>query len=130
MSKDALGELIAYRLEQGCDALAESRLLQEAGHFRAAVNRAYYAMFYAVQALLAQGGLSTSKHSGAISLFDREFVKPGRFPKDLSKSLHEIFDLRLDADYGDMLRVSQRQAQSALREAEAFVSSVREFLSR
>lgn len=37
-------------------------------------------MFYAVQALLLLGGYSTSKHSGAISLFDREFVKTSKDP--------------------------------------------------
>jgi len=35
-------------------------------------------MFYALQGLLINGGFSTSRHSGAISLFDREFVKTGR----------------------------------------------------
>lgn len=75
MSKDALRAMIAYRLEEADEALEESLLMLDSSHERAAVNRAYYAMFYALQALLAASGLVASKHSGVISLFDREFVK-------------------------------------------------------
>jgi uncharacterized protein (UPF0332 family) len=43
-----------------------------------AVNRAYYAIFYAANALLATQGLSRSKHSGVIAAFRQHFVKPGQ----------------------------------------------------
>lgn len=51
------------------------------------MNRLYYAMFYAVLALLQEKEMGTSKHSGAIALFDREYVKTGLFPKEMSKAL-------------------------------------------
>jgi uncharacterized protein (UPF0332 family) len=73
------------------DALNATRILLAQHSVRAAVNRAYYAMFYAVLALLAQRRQETSKHAGAISLFDREFVKPGVFPRELSQWLHHAF---------------------------------------
>ena len=47
----------------------------EKGLLRPSVNRSYYAMIYAVLALLALKRKETSKHSGAISIFDKEFVK-------------------------------------------------------
>ena len=128
MSDEALDDLIAYRLAQATETLEEVRLMQEAGHLRAAVNRAYYAMYYAVQAILAKGGLSTSKHSGAISLFNREFVKTGVFDRQLSRWLSELFDLRQDADYGDMSEVSDDQATEAMKQAEEFVTCVKAHL--
>lgn len=78
MTSDRLEALIAYRLEQARESLDEAEMMRVGGHLRATVNRAYYAMFYALQGLLINGGFSTSRHSGAISLFDREFVKTGR----------------------------------------------------
>jgi len=66
---------------------------------RAIINRLYYAMFYAILALLQENQLSTSKHTGAIALFDREFVKKGIFDKELSKTLHRAFELRQKGDY-------------------------------
>jgi len=92
--------LCRYRLEQAEEALSEADLLLNAGHFRGAINRAYYAMFYAIQILVVKNKVKVSKHSGVISYFDREFVKPGIIDKEFSKWLHRLFDLRQDADYG------------------------------
>jgi len=128
MSDEAMSDLIAYRLEQADKALAEARLLRNGGHLLGMVNRAYYAMFYAIQALLARSGLKPSKHIGAISLFDREFVKTELFDKSFSKWLHELFALRQDADYSDMFLLSSEQANQALEHAEAFVLKVKTFL--
>ena len=66
--------LIRYRMAQAEEALADAAMLLERGSLRAVLIRAYYAMFYAVLALLNLLGKGTSKHSGAIALFDREFV--------------------------------------------------------
>jgi hypothetical protein len=39
-------KLIAYRLDQAAETLDVAKELCAAGHYRDAVNRAYYAMFY------------------------------------------------------------------------------------
>ena len=88
MIDERLRELVRLRMQQAAETLQEARILLAEQAHRGAVNRAYYAMFYAMLAVLATKGLGSSKHSGAISLFDREFVKPGDFPKQLPRSLH------------------------------------------
>ena len=103
--------LVRYRLEQADEALRAARLLCEAKMFRQAAGRAYYATFYAVLALLAFRGLGTSRHSGALGLFDREFVKEGLFDAEQSKCLHELFDLRQRADYREMFAVSPQRGR-------------------
>lgn len=128
MSQDPLEALISYRLEQASEALEEAQLMYDAGHLRATSNRAYYAMFYAVQALLAKAGFSASKPSGAIPVFNREFVKTGVFSRDLLRWLHNLFELRQDADYGDMFEASAKQADQALGQARTFVSQVQAHL--
>ena len=72
--------LVRYRLEQADEALAAARLNLTTGLQRSAVNRAYYAMFYGVLALLATRQSETSRHSGAISQFDQLYVKPALLP--------------------------------------------------
>jgi len=121
-------DLIAHRLEQARKALQEATLLRAAGHLLGTVNRAYYSMFYSIQALLVRGGRRTSKHTGVISLFDREFIRTGLFDRDFSKWLHELFELRQDADYGDMFIVTGEQGQQALDHARMFLAKVEEFL--
>ena len=55
----------------------------EDGFYITAVNRAYYAVFYATNALLATLGLARSKHSGAIAA-SQHFVKPGIIESEYS----------------------------------------------
>jgi uncharacterized protein (UPF0332 family) len=87
-------QLISYRLEQARETLNDAHLLlEQGGSTGSIINRSYYAMFYAVLALLTTLGKGPSKHSGAISLFDQYFVKSGEFPKVMSKTIHKAFDL-------------------------------------
>ncbi len=92
--------LIAYRMKRARDAIEEAKMLFDAGHFNAYVNRLYYACFYAVSALLLTRDLSTSKHGYLRSLMHQEFVKTGLIPKELGKHFDLLFDSRLEGDYG------------------------------
>lgn len=121
--------LIAYRLERAHESLQDARLLaRQDGSPASIINRAYYAMFYTVLALLIERGLSTSKHSGAIALFDRHFVRDGIFPKNMSRSLHRAFDMRQIGDYREMFFPTAEQALQVLQDAEAFVHEVEAYL--
>ena len=86
-------------------------------------------MFYAVLALLAARKEETSKHRGAISLFDMEFVKPGVFDKDFSEWLHAAFNLRLRSDYSPLFKVSVDGAKALLTKADRFVSGAQSCLA-
>ena len=77
MMTENVRALVSYQLEQAEESLTAGRILLERGLFRPSVNRAYYAMFYSVLALLTTRKEETSKHSRAIALFDKEFIKAG-----------------------------------------------------
>lgn len=81
MMTENIKALMEYRLDQAEESLEASGILLKKGLLRPSLNRAYYAMFYSVLALLAPGKKETSRHSGAISLFDRDFVKKRCLPK-------------------------------------------------
>jgi uncharacterized protein (UPF0332 family) len=87
-------------------------------------------MFYAVLALLAQGKKETSKHSGAIALFDKDFVKQGIFKKDYSRWLHDAFDLRQRSDYAAEYHVAGAEAEKTMKNADVFVAEVNNVLSK
>ena len=86
-------------------------------------------MFYAVLALLATKGLSVSKHSGAVSLFDKEFIKINVFDVEFSRWLHEAFELRQRADYREMFNISAERSAEVLSRARQFVGAVRKHLA-
>lgn len=100
-----LQTLFQYRMNQADETLADARAMLASGLTpRSVVNRAYYAMFYAVLALFLREEVEhrTSKHSGVISTFDREFVHSGRLGKEYSRMLHRLFDARQEADYREI----------------------------
>ena len=120
--------LILYRLEQAKEALAAAELSLANGLHRSAVNRGYYAMFYAVLALLAARQAETSRHSGALSLFDQLYVKTDRLPREFSRWLHEAFLNRQAADYGAELTLSHDEIVGLLTHARDFLTGVRAYL--
>jgi uncharacterized protein (UPF0332 family) len=130
MIDNQLQLLVKYRLKEAMETLREAELLLNQSAFRGCINRSYYAMFYALLGLLATRGWGTSKHSGLISLFDREFVKTGIFSKDLSKSLHRAFDERQANDYGEMLDPDFELAQSLFKQAQVFVEEITKHLGK
>jgi len=67
---------------------------------------------------------TTSKHSGVIAFFDREYIKTGIFPRNLSKSLHQAFQRRQESDYGDITKINAEEAQSAIQDAQDFVKQI------
>lgn len=121
--------LIKHRLKQADDSIEEAKvLLKEKMSLRAVINRSYYAMFYAVLALLQKKQLGTSKHIGAISLFDREFIKTGVLDKEMSKALHRAFELRQKSDYMEQAEVTKKDIDEILPEAISFVKKIKEYL--
>lgn len=128
MKKELL-ELIKYRLKEAEDSIKEAEvLLREGMSMRAVMNRLYYAMFYAVLALLQEKEMGTSKHAGAISLFDKEFIKKGVFDNELSKTLHRAFELRQKGDYMEQAEVTKSDVDEMLPKTKNFVNKIKAHL--
>lgn len=122
-------QLARYRMLQADESLDEAFFLLQGGRsLRAVVNRAYYAMFYAVLALLIFEPFASSKHSSCISYFHQEFIKTAVFPQSMGKALSKAFELRQGGDYKEFFTPSQEEAESLLHEAEIFTGNIREFL--
>ncbi len=117
-----LNKLIKYRFEQSQETLAVAKELCESGHFRDAVNRAYYAMFYCGLGLLAAKHLGSSKHSGVLSLFSQNFVKTGEISVESGRHFREAFELRQRCDYREFVEISREQTLEIIGKAESFIS--------
>lgn len=117
--------LVEHRIKQAEESLQEAKVLQEQGmSLRSVMNRLYYASFYAVLALLQEKGIGTSKHTGAISWFDREFIRPGLLDKELSKTLHRAFELRQKGDYLEDPEINQKEIEELFPRVIDFVEKV------
>jgi hypothetical protein len=68
---------VALYIENADEALSVAQLNLDNDFYAAAINRAYYAIFYAANALLATQKLARSKHSGVLSVFRQHFITVG-----------------------------------------------------
>jgi len=128
MNTTPIDQLVQIRLDQAKESLEEAETLYHSSYYRGAVNRAYYAMFYAVLALAVLRQQSTSKHTGLIAFFDKEFVKSGIFSREMSRLLHLAFQRRQENDYGEVFTVDEKETHQAIQEAQSFVSTVSQYV--
>lgn len=117
-----------YRMRQTEETLAEAVKMLESGFSaRSIVNRSYYAMFYAVLALFIHSNTphKTSKHSGVIGIFNKEFIHSGKLDARFARMLYDLFDERMELDYRDFAQVSVEDARNAVLSAQEFISEIR-----
>jgi len=122
--------LARHRLSQAHETLAEAAQLLANRAFRGAVNRLYYAAFYAARALLALRQADAGRHSGIISLFQQLFIKPGLVAPEIGKTLARAFEKRQNTDYEDFATVDPADAQDLATAVQTFVETCEALLDR
>jgi uncharacterized protein (UPF0332 family) len=111
-------------------ALVTAQTNLDSEDYRAAANRAYYAIFYAASAVLLTLGIERRRHSGVISAFREHFVRPGIIETEYSGIYGESLVVREDADYAVEITVGPDTVEPGLRHARRFVQRMHEHLDR
>ena len=121
-------DLSIYRLERAKEdyTAAENNLGMK--DFRTAVNRAYYAIFHALRAVLALDEYDSKKHSGIISEFRLRYIKTEIFDKEISEMIGKAFKIRNKSDYQDMYIVSRNDTEIQIRNAKTIIDAVEKYL--
>jgi uncharacterized protein len=110
-------KLVAHRLKRAKNTLAEINLLVENQLWNTAVNRLYYACYYAVTALLAKNGINAQTHRGVRQMFGFHFIKTGIIDKDIGKYYSDIFDNRQFGDYDDFVEYTRENVVALIEPA-------------
>lgn len=116
-------------IEKAEQSISAAELLMKEGYFDFSASRAYYAMFYAIEALLLSREQAFSKHSAVIAAFGKEFVKSGIFDNHFHHYLLNAFDLRNAGDYGILHAVSKEKARQTIGQGHELISAVKQYLS-
>ncbi len=95
-------DLIRYRIERARDTLDDARILSENHKWNSAINRLYYAAYYAVIALLLQYDHKPTTHNGAKSKFSEHFIRTKVFSEEYGKLYSQLFTWRQKGDYVDL----------------------------
>jgi len=99
MTPDERKQYVRYRIESAHKTVEAAKVLAGRGFWNSAVNRLYYAIFYAVNALLVLNDIPTKSHSATKSKFSLHFIKTGKIDKKYGKLLAELYDWRQKGDY-------------------------------
>ena len=116
-------------LVKSAHAIRAARLLLENDEPDFAAGRAYYAMFYAAEALLCEEGQRSRSHSGVHSLFGEQFAKTGRLDPKYHRWMLAAFTRRLEGDYGFDATLTPAEVERTLEQAAEFLAAAEGSLS-
>ena len=94
-------DLSRYRLQKAKETLASAKRDMDAEDYASANNRAYYAIFHAMRAVLALDGEDYKKHSAVIARFTLNYLKPEILPREYGKLISNASLIRNRSDYED-----------------------------
>ena len=124
MLNEDLINLSKARIEHAKDCLKESEILLSADEYKGAANRAYYAAFHSMRALLILDEFDSKKHSGIIAKFREFYLKTDFFDKEFSDSISSLFRVRTASDYDDFYVVSKNDALNQYEKAKKILSLI------
>ncbi len=125
-----LEELSKYRFECSIEALEYAKIMFKNGRYKNILNRAYYSVFHALRAVNVLDGFDSSKHSGVIAHFNKNYVKTEIFDKELSKIIKLASEKREEADYLDFFVASKEEAKNQIDRAKQLQDTVGEYLKK
>jgi len=117
-------QYVAYRLETARSAYHAACVLADNKLWLSAINRFYYAAFYAVNALLVYQNIQTLTHAGVKTEFSRIFIKTGIVDISHGQLFSELFDLRQKGDYGSVVQFEPETVLSYLEPVKDFIDAL------
>lgn len=124
MSDENIHDLMVYRYQRAKETLAEIPYLKSQGYYNTAINRLYYACYYASVALLIKHRLFPTTHAGVKQMLGMEFVAKGKLSHEHGRSFSLLFERRHSSDYDDFAYSSEKDVEELYPKAQAFIEAI------
>lgn len=121
-------ELVKLRMENACRTIREAKLLIDNDYWNAAVNRMYYACFYAVSALLIQHGIESKTHNGVRQMLSFHFVKSQKLSTQMMDIYSGLFAKRQSGDYDDFIYFDREVTEALYPQAIEFINTIEKLI--
>ena len=121
-------DLCKYRIEQARESLDAARMMLQNNIIKDAINRSYYAVFYALKAVLAIEGKDFKRHRDVVAYFNQMYVAAGKFPREFGRLIAKLQQLREKSDYDDFFVASVEKARQQTDSAEKVIAEVEQYL--
>lgn len=121
-------ELARYRLGIAKEDLETALDNQKSNHLRAANNRAYYAIYHAITAVLALKRIAFKRHKDTVAYFNKEYIKTEIFPKEMGHRISTAEEIRHDSDYDEFYIASKEETEKQIACAAELIRLVEEYI--
>lgn len=121
-------EFSKYRLERAKETLKTAKVIFEIKDYKSANNRTYYAIFYAIRAILALERKDFKRHKDVIAYFNQYYISTEIFPKKLGHKISLAQSIREDSDYDDEYIASEEKTQMQIETAEELINQVERYI--
>lgn len=122
-------DLCVYRINSAIETLEAARACMDIKHYKDAINRSYYAAFYAIKAVLAIEEVDFKRHKDVVAYFNKNYVANERFEKTMGRILATLQQKREASDYDDFYVASKEEAEIQYKNAGYIVNVVKMFLA-
>ena len=128
LDDDSRNALVEYRLERAYKTMEEAALLEGQGYYNAAVNRLYYACYYATEALLLKNKIEAKSHAGVKAMLGLHFVSKGLIPVNIGKILSTLYEKRQSGDYDDFIYCDKEMTNDLTVQAKTYIDSLSQLI--
>ncbi len=127
-TNERIRDLANYRIEKAEESIEASRILLENSLYAESINRSYYAILHSARGLLAYDEFDSKRHSGVISFFNQNYIKPGKIERQYSIIITSAFTIRNKSDYDDFYIASKADAEEQFKNAIEFLNKIKEYI--
>lgn len=121
-------DVVRHRLNVAREDLDTANLTFEAGQYRAANNRAYYSIFHTICAVLAKEGVAFKRHKDTLSYFNKNYVQPEIFPRELGRKIVKAEEIRHACDYDTFYIASKEITAQQIETATKILGLAEQYL--
>lgn len=126
-------DVVRHRLNVAREDLDTAKLTFEAGQYRgsnnrASNNRAYYSIFHTIGAVLAKEGIAFKRHKDTLSYFNKNYVQPEIFPRELGRKIVKAEEIRHASDYDTFYIASKDVTAQQIETAERLLKLAENYL--
>jgi len=116
--------LKSYRVEKAIETLNAARLLIDNEFFASAVNRMYYACFYAVIALFLKDNISVKSHNGVRMMLGKHYILTNQLSEEMGEVFNDLFENRQTGDYDDIFIFDKLKVEQLFESAQLFLKTI------
>jgi uncharacterized protein (UPF0332 family) len=128
MSTPSKEDILKIKIGRAGKTLMEADKMIEFNFHTAALNRLYYACFYAATALLYKKDILTKTHSGVKQMPGLHYVSIDIIPKSMGSFYGNLFMSRQGSDYDDLADPNPEMVKEYAILAKEFVSTAKNIL--